>query len=314
MKRGVLIVNTGSPDAPTPDAVRAYLRDFLSDERICPVNPVLWKIILNAFILPKRSVASAAKYRRIWTDEGSPLTHGMAELASGLADTAGDEVVVLSAMSYGSPDIPTALKALHDAGCESLSVLPLYPQSAYSTTGAVKDRVEAALGRMEWAPFVELIGAYGEDAHYHEAIANSVRRAGFGGPKDGLLFAFHSIPMADIRAGDTYGVQARATAQAVAQVLGICEDAWRIGFQCRFDKSRAWLGPFVRESLEELDGRERLFVVAPNFSIDCLETFYDIDIELREAQAAIHPDRPFIYVPCLNASADHVALLSHLLL
>lgn len=312
--RGVILANTGSPDAPEPQAVRAYLSAFLTDPRICPMDPRLWRIILHGFILPKRSVASAEKYQLIWTEEGSPLSVHMAALASGLAKAMGEGAHVRFAMSYGSPSLVDALAACCEEGCDEICVIPLYPQSAHSTTRVVADQVAAALAGLPRQPQVRVIEQYADASAYPDAIANAVRGAGFGNAGDGLLFAFHSIPLADVRAGDTYGEQAAATAQAVAARLGLTSDRWQLGFQSRFDKHRRWLSPFTCEVLPKLDACERLFVVAPNFSVDCLETLYDIDIVLREQCQRAYPERPFIYVPCLNASAAHIALLRSLLI
>lgn len=370
-KLGIIVANTGSPDAPEPEAVKRYLREFLSDPRICPMNPRVWKIILNRCILPRRSVASAEKYRRIWTPQGSPLKVTMeslarkleatlvaeteAEAGSGMdapglapgagatdippsgefetdaAGTGGAAPAVRCAMSYGSPSLETALAELCQAGCDRLAVIPLYPQSAFSTTGAVLDGTKRALGSLGWNPPLTEIAGYDGNPLYLAAIADSVRASGFDAAAgDRLLFAFHSIPLADIAAGDTYGEQARATAEAVARKLRLEPGEWAIGFQCRFDKSRRWLGPFTKEVLERLGesllgGQRpsggRLFAVAPNFAVDCLETLYDIEVELREtwqavARAAGAPEGSeavrLHYIPCLNDSDAQVRLLCSL--
>lgn len=311
--RGVILANTGSPEAPEPQAVRTYLSAFLADPRICPMDPRLWRLILHAFILPKRCVSSAEKYQLIWTDGGSPLSVHMASLAAALEAEAGEGVLVRHAMSYGAPTLACALADLRDAGCTDVTVVPLYPQSAHSTTGVVSDQLTAALADLAWRPQVRVIERYADAPAYLDAIAGSVRAAGFGEAGDGLLFAFHSIPLADVRAGDDYGEQAEATAQAVAARLGLAPGQWQLGFQSRFDKHRRWLSPFTREVLPKLDACERLFVVAPNFSVDCLETLYDIDIILRQHCQQTNPDRPFVYVPCLNATPAHVSLLHTLI-
>lgn len=368
-KRGIIIANTGTPDAPEPEAVKRYLREFLTDPRICPMNPLAWKFILNAFILPRRSVASAEKYKAIWTPDGSPLTVGMASLAqkleaslaanasigeaaaadSGAPSTSGTAnasnapaPVVRCAMSYGSPSLKEALAELRQEGCEEVIVIPLYPQSAYSTTEAVLDRARSALEELDWHPSLVEVRGYSGHPLYLAAIADSIRASGFDAAAgDRLLFAFHSIPVTDIDAGDTYGEQAHATTKAIAHELSLTPNAWRIGFQCRFDKSRSWLGPFTMEALEKLESANqpaehassdrpanapanagRLFVIAPNFSVDCLETLYDIEIELREARhvqaLAVGVDESAAvadlrYIPCLNDSDAHVRLLGALI-
>lgn len=322
-RRSVIIANTGTPSAPTPEAVRIYLRQFLSDPRIRPINPLLWKVVLNACILPRRSVRSAAKYERIWTPEGSPLAVGMASLAARLQQAlscAGEPCEVRAAMSYGVPSVAQALDELREAGCQEVVAIPLYPQSAHSTTSVVVDAIDAALAGMGWSPALRLVEGYCERDDYVAAVAGTVLGAGFDPAHDALLATFHSVPMKDIAAGDTYGDCAHATAQAVARTLGLADSAWRIGFQCRFDRSRAWLGPSTSKALEGFPaGRDRLFVVAPNFSIDCLETLLDIDVELRErfaeGRAAMGTDAvDFVYVPCLNDADAHVELLKRIVL
>lgn len=319
-KRGIIIANTGSPSAPTPEAVRAYLRDFLSDPRICPMNPTLWNIILERFILPRRSVASAEKYASIWTPDGSPLALIMDLLATRLQDAfdqRGGEAIVRSAMSYSDPTLSDAVVELVQAGCEELVVIPLYPQGAYSTTKVVQDKFETALAKLPAKARVRFIEDYCECDQYVRAIAQSVFDAGFDPAKDKLLFAFHSIPVKDIEAGDRYPELVYASAEAIAALMGAREEGWKVGFQCRFDKSRKWLGPYIVEAMEDLiaDGMDmpgRLFVVTPNFSIDCLETLYDIEVELKQAYLRGIPGATkerFVYVPCLNDSDAQVDLL-----
>lgn len=307
-RTGVILANTGSPTEPVPEAVRDYLRDFLTDPRIRPMNPIAWNLILNAFILPKRSVASANKYAAIWEDGGSPLEVRMHSLARKLED-GHEDVFVRAAGSYGSPSMRKALSELHDEGCERIIAIPLYPQSAHSTTEVVRDKLTAALQDMSWEPDLCFVDSYHERDAYVESIAKAILDAGFTSD-DKLLMAFHSIPMRDIRNGDTYDAQANATARALAKALRLEEGQWCIGFQSRFDKSRKWLGPATSEALEDLaDSSSRLFVVAPNFSIDCLETFHDIDEAMRRRVEDEGMFESFHYVACLNDSDAHVALL-----
>lgn len=328
---GVLIANTGTPDEPEPDAVRVYLKRFLSHPRIRPMNNPLWDFILNAFILPKRGIASAEKYRTIWTEEGSPFSIEHAKLQNNLEgyldrrlEGDGCSAIVRQAMSFGAPLIRDAVAELRDLGCDRLIVLPLYPQSAHSTTLAVKDDVEKTLDEIGWSVPCDFVDNYHDDAAYIEALADTVRTAGFDaspGSKDLLLMSYHSIPVRDIEAGDTYDAQTRKTSELIAEALGLRDDAWTIGYQCRFDKSRSWLEPFTKDVLAKLadDGGEsgRLFYMCPNFAVDCLETLYDIDHELKpfyleKAEAAGHrvSDDGFRYVPCLNSSDAHVAALA----
>lgn len=317
MKRlGIILANTGSPSAPAPEAVRVYLQEFLSDPRIRPMSPAIWNIILRAFILPKRSISSAEKYASIWKDAGSPLIVSMQSLARKLGGLLGEHAIVRSSMSYGAPSIREVVDELKAAGCERLVVIPLYPQSAHSTTGVVEDKLHAALDEARWQPELAFVKGYWHRSRYLDAIAASVRESGFT-ERDSLLMAFHSIPMKDVAAGDTYAEQARKTARAIANRLRIAPERWRTGFQCRFD-SRKWVGPFSNEALGQLEayrGDGRLFVVAPNFSIDCLETLRDIDMVMRGDHVARTGDEDsFVYVSCLNDSDAHARLLESIVL
>ena len=319
-RRGVLLLNTGTPDQPTPDAVRRYLDEFLRDPRICPMNPVMWGAILRFCILPKRSVASAEKYQRIWTEKGSPLLVNALSLASRLEaqlQAGGQDVVVRAAMSYGSPSVKKSLVRMRELGCESIAVIPLYPQSAFSTTKSALDKVDSALEEMGWDVSRFDVCDYHDEPLYIEAISRAVKRAGFGtSDRDRLVFAFHSIPICDIDAGDTYEDEALRSVELIADSLELDESQFSYGFQCRFDRSRRWLGPPVVDAIDKalLDG-SRIFVVAPNFSIDCLETLYDIDTVLREKIAShrsCDKDDALVYVRCLNDSQDQVDLLEAL--
>ncbi len=317
-KTGIILANTGSPAAPTSEAVADYLRAFLSDPRICPTNPRLWNFVLNRFIIPKRAPVSAEKYASIWTEEGSPLTVGMQSLAKKLEDACrgdGRDLMVRCAASYAEPSLETTLGDCREGGCSKIIVIPLYPQSACSTTEVVKDGVARALASADWSPALTIVENYHEHPAYLDAIAQSVSQAGFGGEDgDGLLFAFHSVPMKDIRDGDAYGEQTAQTARAIAERLGLTRSNWAIGYQSRFDKSRAWLGPSTSKALESLSDAKRLFVVAPNFSIDCLETLYDIDVVMRREfeSNARAGERSLCYVRCLNDSDGQVELMHDL--
>lgn len=294
-KVGVIIANTGTPEAPTRKAVKKYLSQFLMDPRICPMPRPVWWTLLHTHILGKRSRASAEKYEKIWTEEGSPLIAITTSLERGLNEYYADRglpVMVRAGMSYGKPQIKRVVKELKEAGCTELVVLPMYPQSAFSTTGSVSDGVEKAVRRARFKGDVCLIDGYGEDATYVRAVAASIRNAGFSEEAgDRLLFSFHSIPLKDIEAGDTYELQTGATSLAVAGELGLDRRSWTISYQSRFDKGRTWLSPFTRPTLERLaqaaEPGSRLFMVCPNFSVDCLETLYDVPYELEPLYRAV---------------------------
>ena len=294
-KVGVIIANTGTPEAPTRKAVKKYLSQFLMDPRICPMPRPVWWTLLHTSILRTRSRASAEKYEKIWTEEGSPLIAITASLERGLNEHYAEQglpVVVRAGMSNGKPSLKQAERDQKEEGCPELVVLPMYPQSAFSTTGSVSDGVAKAVRRARFKGDVRLIDGYGEDATYVRAVAASIRNAGFSEESgDRLLFSFHSIPLKDIEAGDTYELQTGATSLAVAGELGLDRRAWTISYQSRFDKGRTWLSPFTRPTLERLaqaaEPGSRLFMVCPNFSVDCLETRYDVPYELEPLYRAV---------------------------
>lgn len=321
-RTGILLVNTGTPAEPTPRAVRRYLARFLMDKRIAPMNRVAWWMILHLLILPKRAKASAAKYRDIWTEDGSPFQIAHEKLAAGLREYyrgKGLDVQVGLAMSYGSPSILHTLRDLKSGGCERLVVLPLYPQSAFSTTGSVRDGVKRAVRKARWCGGVEIIDNYHDNPAYIRALAASLKNAGFDPEgSDRILFSYHSIPLKDIDAGDTYELQTGATSLLAASELGLNRKRWTISYQSRFDKGRDWLRPFTKDTLRRwaVAGEGRVFFVCPNFAVDCLETLYDVHRELapefyEAARAAGEPKRAgsFTYVPCLNASKAHLQVL-----
>lgn len=323
---GVLLANTGTPASPAPRDVHKYLTKFLMDKRIRPMNPLGWWCILHFFILPKRDTKSGEKYAKIWTPEGSPFDVEHEKLREHLQrhfDAAGQDVRVAVGQSYGAPTIREALGNLRNEGCERVVVLPLYPQSAYSTTLSVDDSVKHAMHRMRWDAPVELVERYGTDEAYIAALAQTVRDAGFDAQEgDRLLFNYHSIPLTDIEAGDTYEPQTGATALAVAGKLGLDRKAWTVGYNCQFDKGRSWLEPFSRHILTRWAQARagRVFMICPNFAVDCLETLYDIDYELiphyKQALAdagRVYAGSEFVYVPCLNGTKQHADVLAHVL-
>lgn len=324
---GVLLVNTGTPLSPKPRAVKRYLKRFLMDPRIRPMNAFAWKLILTFFILPKRKRASSKKYREIWDpDDGFYFSVAHKKLQSGLQDAldqAECNCLVRCAMNYSEPTVPKALREMKDAGCQRLVVLPLYPQSAHSTTGSVRDNVERSLHKLHWQVPCDVIDNYHDNPTYIKAVAASILNAGFRPQGDDwLLFSYHSIPVKDVEDGDTYELQTGASSLQIASELGIDRRRWTIGYQCRFDKSRDWVSPFTKDVLARWGsvGTPRIFFVCPNFAVDCLETIYDVDkvlkpVYLEAAREAGHQvsSEAFTYVPCLNKSKAHVKVLMSVL-
>ncbi len=362
---GVIIASTGSPVAPEPEAVKEYLQRFLMDARVRQVPVVPWWFILHCAILPKRKFASAERYKRVWTPEGSPLESTQAKLASAIqdlfdtesvdekaanpanpanpandaaasvpADAAGADaektkthVLVRSASIYSEPSMEKVIAELKAAECARLVLVPLYPQSAYSCTLSVKDGFDCALKSSGWNVPVSFIDHYCEEPLYLDAIAQSVRDAGFGQSEaDTLVMSYHSIPLKDERAGDTYRTQTQNTTRAVAQRLEVPADQVAIGleacagqnvrvahgYQCVFGgHPEAWLSPLSVDILSQWRGSGRhVFFCCPGFAIDCLETLDDIPNEIAPLYVGDGTARAeFTAIPCLNATDDNVKAL-----
>jgi ferrochelatase len=315
---GVLLVNLGTPDEPTTSAVRRYLAEFLWDPRVVELPRPLWWLILNGVILRFRPSRSARAYAEIWKDKGSPLLLISAAMTRGIRERLKGRfrgnVHVALGMSYGKPSIPSALDELHAAGARRIVVLPLYPQYSGTTTGSVFDAVTAALSRRRWVPEFRFINHYHDDPGYIRALADSIRtywaKNGRGGK---LLFSFHGVPRQTLLDGDPYHCQCQKTARLVAGELGLGDDDWMLTFQSRVGRAE-WLRPYTDETIEALgaEGLERLDVVCPGFSADCLETLEEIAIQNGEAFAEAGGGK-LEYIPCLNDGEDHLNFLARLI-
>ena len=328
-KTGIIVVNTGSPEAPTEQAVRDFLARFLMDPRLVSVPRPIWRYILHARILPKRAAASAEKYRLIWmneegTPEGSPLTWSHAHIAAGLGrllEPAG--IPVLGAMCYTEPTVERCLQDLRSQGCTRVVYMPLYPQSAYTQVGSCTDVLNAALKRIGWDSPVELIHDYWDDETYLQAVIESILNAGFDPQRDYLDLSYHAIPLRDVKNGDTYVDCVRKTNDVIAKRLGAQEGRWTTGFQSVFGrKPQDWTGPLSTQLLSDWGraGVRSVYFCCPGFASDCLETLYDIPREMepayREAYRAAHPDEPdpsFTYVPCIDPQKVYPRILHHVL-
>lgn len=319
MESAVLLVNLGTPDAPTLRAVRRYLAEFLGDRRVVDLPRWLWLPILYGPVLNFRPKKSAAKYGKIWTPEGSPLkvhTERQAKLLKGyLAARGRGDVTVDWAMRYGNPAIPAALDRLQAAGATRILVLPLYPQYAGSTTASTEDAVAAWRQRQKTPPRLAVLPDYHLDPGYIAALAASVRehweKHGRG---DRLVMSFHGIPKRAVERGDPYARQCQATAEALAAALALPAERWIATYQSRFGAAE-WLQPYTQPTLERLarEGAKRVDVVCPGFAADCLETLEEIAMECREAFLSCGGEE-FRYIPCLNERDDWIRALADLAL
>ncbi len=312
---GVLLVNLGTPDAPTYGAVQRYLREFLSDRRVINTSRWIWLPILYGIILPLRPIRTLRKYRKIWMPEGSPLAvysqRLTAKVEAVLRERLGPGIQVALAMTYGNPSVPAAVEALAAQGVRRLLVLPLYPQYCSSTTGSVFDATAGALQRWRWLPEVRWVNDYYSDERYIDALAASIRRHWERqGERTHLVFSYHGIPAAYVEAGDPYRSQAEATTQSVAARLELAEGDFSHCYQSRFG-SVVWLQPYTEEALQALVSRgvRKLTVVSPSFAVDCLETLEEVAMDYHEKFLAMGGES-LTLVPALNDDPSHADVLA----
>jgi ferrochelatase len=318
-KTGVLLVNLGTPDEPTPQAVRRYLKEFLSDPRIVEIPKFVWWFILNGIILNVRPKKTAAKYAGIWMPEGSPLrvyTERQAKLlAETLARRTNSPIVVRSAMRYGNPSMESVLDELKREQCNNILVLPLYPQFAASTTASTFDQLGRVLAERRNVPGIRFIRNYHDHPDYIRAMARNVeaRWAEIGRPDfsvDKLLMTFHGVPRFHLDRGDPYHCQCHKTARLIGDALGLKPADYIVTFQSRFGKAE-WLQPYTDKTLEALGaaGTRRIDVICPGFAADCLETLEEIADEGRET--FLHAGgKAFNYLPVANDTAAYVDALT----
>ena len=313
-RTAVLLCNLGTPDAPTPGAVRRYLAEFLSDRRVVEIQRMVWMMILHGVILRTRPRRSARRYAGIWTPDGSPLkvgTEKQAKLLAGYLGERGHPVLVQPAMRYGNPSIASVLDDLRRAGVTRVLVLPLYPQYAASTTASVADAVFAWASEARRLPEFRFVNHFHDDAGYIDALARQVEAHwAANGRGDKLVMSFHGVPKRTLALGDPYHCECRKTARLLAERLGLADDRWICTFQSRLGRAE-WLQPYTEPTLVELarQGVARVDVICPGFPADCLETLEEID---QEARAAFRTagGREFHYIPCLNDRHDWLAALA----
>ena len=311
---GVLLTNLGTPDAPTVAAVRRYLAEFLWDPRVIELSRPIWWLILNCFVLRVRPRVSAAAYRTVWTDEGSPLLVGLKNQARALSNRPDLDLKVAIAMRYGNPSISSGLSSLSRTGVERVLVLPLYPQYSATTTASTFDAVARALEQWRHVPHLQFVGDYHDDPGYIEALTSSIRRAwSERGRAEQLLFSFHGIPQRYVTAGDPYYDQCVQTVRLVSEALGLSETQWQLAFQSRIGGAE-WLRPYTEDVLERWgrQGLESVEVVCPGFSSDCLETLEEIDQRYRE-RFQRYGGKHFYYIPSLNDDEAHIEALANII-
>ena len=314
-RTGVLYINLGTPEAPTAQALRPYLKEFLSNPRVIEIPRLIWWPILHGLILPFRPKKSAAKYAQIWMPEGSPLkvhTERQIELLrKELQSRLQNPPIIEYAMNIGKPSVASVMAKMQEQGCERTLILPLFPQYAASSTAAAMDNVFAVLKQMRNLPAIRTVKQYHDHPAYVAALAQNVRDywAEQGQP-DKLIISFHGIPQVNLDKGDPYHCACHKTGRLLAEALGLETHQYKVCFQSRFGKAK-WLTPYTSLTLKQLgkDQTRRVDVVCPGFVSDCLETLEEIAIEAKDTfiQAG---GKEFHYIPCLNERNDWIQALA----
>ncbi|MGN6191688.1 MAG: ferrochelatase [Rhodanobacteraceae bacterium] len=318
-RTAVLLLNLGTPAAPTADAVGDYLAEFLSDRRIVELPRWLWWPVLHGYILRTRPRRSAEAYAKVWRNDGSPLLVFSDRLAQAvgteISRRTGGKVLTALAMTYGEPSIRGTVVELMRTGVRRVLVLPLFPQYSATSTGAALDAVNRVMQTLRWPPELRTINDYHADAGYLAALASSVRSHWVEqGRGDKLLLSFHGIPEKYAAAGDPYPDQCRETARRLGDVLGIEDDDLLVTFQSRLGR-QPWLRPYTDEMLEQLARQDlgTLDVACPGFAVDCLETLEEVALRYR-ATFLTHGGRRFRYIPALNDGSAHADALASIAL
>lgn len=312
---GVLLVNLGTPDAPTPAAVKRYLAQFLSDPRVIEIPWFIWQPILRGIILNTRPKKSAHAYSQVWTEKGSPLAAITAAQAEALQPRLGDQVQVRWAMRYGNPAIAAELSRLMDAGCTRILVAPLYPQYSAATNASVADAVGDALKEMRWQPALRTLPPYYDDPVYISALTKDLgtQLAALDFEPEVLVLSFHGMPERTLHLGDPYHCHCQKTARLLSEALGVPGLRIETTFQSRFGRAK-WLEPATDEVLEAeaKAGTRRLAIAAPGFAADCLETLEELAIRGRE-QFTGSGGEHFAALSCLNAGEAGMDMLEALI-
>ena len=314
-KTGVLIVNLGTPDSTNWWDIRRYLKEFLSDRRVIEVNPFVWQIILNLFILTLRPSKTAHAYKKIWIKETneSPLLYYTRSQANKLkAKIENEKILVDFAMRYGNPSIKSKLFRLKQKGCENIVILPLYPQYAAATTATVCDEVYRNLMKMRWQPSLQIIPHYESEPLYIKALVKSIKRKveKINWRPDLIIASYHGIPKSYFDKGDPYQCYCQKTTRLIREQYKDIEI--KTTFQSRFGPQE-WLQPYTDKTLEALPGEDKknILVICPGFASDCVETLEEINIQGKESFLD-NGGKNFDFIPCLNDNEDHIELFEAL--
>ena len=315
-KTGVLIINLGTPDSTNWFDIRKYLKEFLSDRRVIEVNPIVWQIILNLFILTFRPSKTAKAYKEIWmkNENMSPLLYYTKKQSEKTSQSLQKENIILDfAMRYGNPSIKKKIHKLHEMGCENLVILPLYPQYAAATTATVCDEVYRTLMKMRWQPSLKIIPHYESNPLYIDALVNSINKKinEINWKPDLIIASYHGIPKKYFDKGDPYHCYCHKTTRLISEKFNSIK--FKTTFQSRFGPQE-WLQPYTDKTLENLprEGIKNVLTICPGFSSDCVETLEEILIQGKESFINAGGSN-FDMVPCLNDNDDHIFLIKSLI-
>ena len=315
-KTGILLVNLGTPNSTSWWDIRKYLKEFLSDRRVIEVNPIIWQIILNLFILTFRPSKTAHAYKKIWFNKQniSPLLYYTKSQTKKLKKIlSGKKIIIDFAMRYGKPSIKSRLNLLRDKGCEKLIILPLYPQYAAATTATVCDEVYRSLMKMRWQPSLQIIPHYESEKLYIDALVKSIREKvrSINWKPDLIVASYHGIPKSYFDKGDPYQCYCQKTSRLIREKYSDIE--LLTTFQSRFGPQE-WLKPYTDKTLDELPkkGKKNILVICPGFASDCVETLEEINIQGRE-DFIKNGGKNFDLIPCLNDRKEHIQLFKSLI-
>ena len=312
-KVGVIICNLGSPDSYSTKDVRKYLREFLSDTRVIEVPKIIWWLVLNLFILPFRPRKSAALYKSVWLEEGSPLLVYSKRFLSKIKNLNenSESIEFELAMRYGNPSIEKALLSLKEKNCRKILLLPLFPQYSAVTAATIFDKVSAILSRWRWVPSLHFVSGYHDNSEYINSLANTIKTHEFYGKQDKVVFSYHGIPKKYFDNGDPYHCYCQKTSRLLSEKF--TQIPIITTFQSRFGPQE-WLQPYTDKTLENLpkEGKKNILVICPGFSSDCVETLEEIAIQGKESFIKSGGEN-FDLIPCLNDNDDHIKLIKNLI-
>ena len=311
---GILICNLGTPDSFKTKDVRRFLKEFLSDGRVIEIPKIIWWFILNGIILIFRPSKSAKLYKSVWTEEGSPLMVYSEKLVNKLRKDFPENSEIELAMRYGNPSIQEGLLSLKNKNCRNLIILPMFPQYSGTTTGSIFDEVSRVLSKWRWVPNLNFINSYHDNEDYISALSESLKDQIKQVSPQKIIFSYHGIPKRNFTQGDPYHCLCKKTTRLVAEKLDLEETSYMTTFQSRFGRAE-WLKPYTSETMESLpqENIKNILVVAPGFSVDCLETIEEIDEENKEIFIEAGGEI-FNYAPCLNDSQLHISFIKSFLI